>query len=486
MFLKHGVIYLVGRGLPGAILFFSIILYTRLLSPDDYGMYALVVTLVGFANTVFFWWLGRGLLRFLPVYEDRPEGLLSTVATSYAVLVVLTGVIGVAAGALFSDSIPFRFALIAIGMLWVQSWYEINLELVRIRLSPTLYAVLLFLRASMAVALGVAFIYLGLGAMGVLLGLFIGQLLPGMWQAFASWRQVRPRHADGEMTRQLLKYGVPLAMAFALTFVIAMSDRVLLGWLLDTHAVGIYSAGYDLAQQTLGLLTHVVFLAAYPLVLRALEKEGEDAAREKLSESLSALLAIGLPATAGLTLLAPNIVAVVLGAEFREQATLVVPWIAVSTLIASIKIFHFDLAFTLSRNTIGQVWVGLVAAGINVGLNLWWIPTLGVMGAAYSTFIAYSVGMVGSWLLGARVFSLPSARREDGKIAAATVIMAGVLWLLRNEQGLAALAWQIGAGIAVYGGMMVALDVLGIRSLLLRALRNRIAPREKVGPGDAG
>lgn len=42
--------------------------------------------------------------------------------------------------------------------------------------------------------------------------------------------------------------------------------------------MGLYAVGHDLAHQTLTMLFMLVSLAAYPLVVRALEQAGEDAA----------------------------------------------------------------------------------------------------------------------------------------------------------------------------------------------------------------
>src|SRR5258706_14352056 len=89
--LSHAAICLVARGLPGVIAFLAIPLFSRLLSPADYGRYALVVASVGLVNALLFQWLRLSLVRYLPVYKDEPERLKSTLLTVTLILIGATG-----------------------------------------------------------------------------------------------------------------------------------------------------------------------------------------------------------------------------------------------------------------------------------------------------------------------------------------------------------------------------------------------------------
>src|SRR5690606_5275570 len=142
-----------------------------------------------------------------------------------------------------------------------------------------------------------------------------------------------------------------------------------------------YAAGYDIANQGLTVLMMVVNLAAYPLLVRTLESKGILATQEQAVKSGTLLLGVSLPAAGSVVLLAPSIVQVVLGDSFRDTGRLLLPLIAAATFLAGLKAYHFDLAFQLGRWTVGQFWVSAIAAVVNVLLNLWWIPALGILGA---------------------------------------------------------------------------------------------------------
>jgi O-antigen/teichoic acid export membrane protein len=154
----------------------------------------------------------------------------------------------------------------------------------------------------------------------------------------------------------------------ALGYIVANSDRFMIGWLLGGGAVGRYAVSYDLAGQAINVALMAVTFAAYSIVVRAPEHDGSEAARCRLRGSVTALAAVGLPATAGLIVAAPNVVSVLLGERFQEDAT--VRWVALEALLAQLRAVYLNLAFQLARHTLGQTWISIATAALNVALNL--------------------------------------------------------------------------------------------------------------------
>jgi O-antigen/teichoic acid export membrane protein len=473
MLLRHTIAYLFARGIPGMANFLALALYTRLLSPEEYGHYAMAVAAVALANAVLFQWLRLGLLRFLPAHASNREAVLSTVFVGFWSLVGGTALLGGAALLLLADPVLHGLVALGIGLLWVEAWLELNLTLARSQLAPKRYGLLAMAKAVLSLTLGGLLAYLGLGAPGLMVGVALGTLLPAAWATARDWRGLRLSLVDKELVRQLVRYGLPLTAIFALNFVISSSDRFLLGWLQGSAAAGVYAVGYDLTQQSIGMLMMVVNLAAYPLAIQALEKSGEKAARSQLAQNVTLLFMIGLPSTVGLAVLAPSIAGVVVGSAFREASIALIPWVAVGAFLACARSYHLDLAFQLSRHTVGQVWVALSAAVVNFGLNMWWIPTLGFMGAAYATVVAYAVAFGVSLFLGRRVFPMPLPAKELCKVMLAVVGMGGILWPLRGALGVGMLVVQIACGLLVYGVLILVLNVASVRDKVYQMLRER-------------
>lgn len=470
MLLQHSALYTLARGLPGLINFAALAIYTRLLAPEEYGRYALVIAAVGLANAVLFQWLNLGLLRYLARYQDRKPVFLSTLVAGYLAVVLLSAVLGLVLFGFWPEAEMGGLIGLGILCLWTQAIFEANLQIAASQLTPQRYGLLALTKALTSLTLGGSLAWAGLGAAGVLWGLIGGLILPLVLWARREWRYLSPRYVDKALMRQFLSYGLPLTATFALTFVVSSSDRLLLGWLEGSHSAGLYAVGYDLPSQSLGVLMMVVNLAAYPLAVHALEQQGQKAAQAQLRKNAIGLLSIALPATVALVLLAPNIAQVVLGAEFRKAAVALIFWIAIASLFAGIKAYYFDLAFQLGQRTIVQIWIALAAAAINLTLNLWLIPKLSMMGAAYGTVCAYLCGLVLSIVLGRRHFKLPIPGYQSLKILGATFGMGLVLWPLLPLEGAVGLGIQIFVGLVSYGLFILVFNVAGSRTLLLRRL----------------
>jgi O-antigen/teichoic acid export membrane protein len=472
MLWQHSALYLLARGVPGLISLLAIGIYTRLLAPEDYGRYALVLAGVGLANKLLYEWLRLGLLRFAPGMREQQDRLLATIAATYLGLVVTTGAIGAVALALTD---PLSRWLIAAGipLLWIQALFDLELERARSQLLPQRYGLMAMTRACLALALGVLLVLVGFGALGLLLALVVGMLVALIQPLAAEIRQLRLRRFDPALLSSLSRYGGPLALTAALSFIIGSSDRFLIGWLLSDAAVGRYAVAYDLTSFSMGLLLMIVNLAAYPLVLRALEDHGPERARQQLVASSTALLAIGLPAMVGLVVLARPLAGVLLGPDFEADAAMLIPLIAIAALLRDMKAFYFDIAFYLGRNTVGQIWVTLAGASASIGLNLWWIPEFGLIGAASANIMAYAFALILSWALGRRVFALPGLPADSLKIAVAAVVMGGVLWPLAEARGVLAVVAQVAAGVVVYASLMWILNAADARLHVARWLGRR-------------
>jgi O-antigen/teichoic acid export membrane protein len=466
--LRHTLLYLAARGLPGAVNFLAIALYTRLLDPVIYGKYTLVLAGIGLADALLFQWLRLGLLRFLPGTGPGRSRFLHTVRVLFLRAAALGIPVAAAAWFLLRDRELALLSGLALGLLWLQAWFELNLELVRTQLSPVRYGLLAATRAVLSLGFAVLFITAGWGVAGILLALALGMTVP--YLVFGVRREWSMRDSAGfssELGRKLFRYGLPLTFTFALGFIVSTSDRFLLAWLAGTGSTGLYAASYDLSQFTIGMIMMVINLAAYPLIVRAMEEQGPAAARSQLRSSALLLIAVGLPAAAGLSALAPGVAAVIIGPGFRAAAVGIIPLISLAAFIAAFKSFHVDVGFQLGDRTGPQAWVMLVAALLNMALNLWWIPLAGITGAVWGTVVSYLAGLLLSWLLVRRIFPVPAPPAVAWKAVAATGVMVLVLMRLPVADSLLALVLQVAGGSFVYGAVLAALMPARIRFWLL-------------------
>lgn len=173
--LKNGIIYFTKRMSGSLIVLLAAAIYTRLLPPAEYGVYALVMSGALMAYAGVMQWLALSLSRFLPAYREREAVLLAHVAFGFMAVVIV-----VAAAVLVPWLAPdgrWRQVLALGAVLFVvMSFAELNLMVFQMRLEPQSYVQYALVRVAVAAAIGVTLAWQGLGTTGLLLGLVAGNL----------------------------------------------------------------------------------------------------------------------------------------------------------------------------------------------------------------------------------------------------------------------------------------------------------------------
>lgn len=470
MLLRHTLQYLLGRGGPAVFNLVAVAIYSRLLSPEQYGKFALVFAAVMLGNALFFLWLRMGLLRFSVSYKECKDVFLSTVAVSFLLTIAITGVLGTLLVLLWPDHDLSLLIALGVVFFWLHGWFELNLELLRSQLEPIRYGIVSAVKAALALGVGSLLVYAGFGPEGVLLGLIVASVLPMLGLFKKEWHGIKLKNYDRNTLRQLLNYGLPLTGTFALSFFTNSSDRFLLGWLLDTKAAGLYSVASDFAKQSILVMMMTVNLAAFPLAVRAYEHKSPEQARMQMLENGTLLLAISLPVSTAMVILSSNISSVLFGQAFAKISSELIPWIALGSFFSGVRMYYFDQCFHLGKATSRQVLVALGGAIVSVGMNIILIPHFGTIGSAYANVIAFATALLLSWVLGKKIFPLPLLGRGRLKLVIATAGMAVALWPVRLWSGSFALLCQVLLGLFVYCSLVLMLNICNSRCFVMGLL----------------
>jgi O-antigen/teichoic acid export membrane protein len=435
------------------------------------------VAVAGLVQAVCFQWIRLSLLRFYQRFaaDGRLPVLLASVGGSFLATSLLVSVVWLAVVlSLDLDAATRSTLLLGLPLTLSQSLFQLSLERHRAALAPRIYGRQTVVRSLLAFALAVFFAWaLRLREHGLLLGMALGPLLPTLRDAWLIRRDLARKYFDRGIALDLLRYGFPLALAFAFTFIISMSSRFFIRHILGESPLGLYAVAYDLAAQTLTVVFTLVNIAANPLTIKAVELDSATDQDRQLRQQMSLITGLGLPATAGLAFLAPVLAPLLLGAEYRAEAVAIVPWICLSAFLAGMKATYFDLSFQLSRRTTLQILPVAVGAVVNVLLNLLLIPRYGLDGAVISTVSCMALALAISVALGRRAIRLPIPWLDLGKIAAATAIMLGtIVWIPR------AMSWLYVAAILLlaatsFAAACLALDVADSRRTIKRMLATR-------------
>jgi len=475
MFWRGVLGYLPVNVVQGVVGLLTIVLFTRVLDPAQYGVYALAFSVGSLTQTVLLTWTEAAMARFLATRSEDGR-IADHFATLYrlwigAAVVVPLACAGVAISPLHG---PLKVAVIAaLACTLVNSLMKLALERRRAAGEVSGAAMLTIIQNAGGFAVGLALAFAGLGGAAPILGvgaisaLCVVLVLPGELK----------RLSGGKFDRALAKayaaYGLPVSLSLILALVLASTDRLLLGAFLDEATVGVYHAGYSLGSRTLDVVFIWLGMAGAPALIAALERGGQTALTQAAREQASFMTLLTLPAAVGLALVARPLAQLMVGEDLRVGAGHVTPWIAASGWLSGVTTYYLLQAFTLARRT-PLLIVSMSAPAIaNVILNLVLIPRLGLDGALWATTVSYGVGAVAAWALGRRACPLPIPWGVLAKAGAACVAMAVAVSLLPSPGGVLELALKAGVGAAVYGAIVLGLDVGGLRAKLSGLIRRR-------------
>lgn len=158
-------------------------------------------------------------------------------------------------------------------------------------------------------------------------------------------------------------------------------DIVLLrNMLADDAQVGNYAAAYRLLEGVILLLSPVALVCFRHLRLHA---EMRRAFARSLGRMLIAMAALAVGVLALGVLAGPWVVQATFGGQYAVAARLV-PWLFGALVFIMPNYILTQAAVALNRERFYAV-SAVLAAGMNVGLNLWLIPRFGPLGAAWAT-----------------------------------------------------------------------------------------------------
>ena len=467
--------YLPANIVQGVVGFLAIILFTRLLGPEDFGRYALAFSVMTLAHVAVFSWLEAAMARFWAA--QTPGAAQGHFASLYRTAFVLSAgflaVTGLAVWLLPTDPL-FKLAL-AVGLAGAPARCLVKLAQERFRAEGE---VAKSARLDMAVtagglAIGVGFALAGAGGAAPLLGLGLAPLAALPFVLPGELKQARGGTFEAGRVRDYAMYGYPIAASLALTVVLSSTDRFVLDAYLGEAAVGAYHASYSIANRTLDVLFLWLGTAGQPALVMALERGGMERLKVAAREQLSTFLLVGLPAAAGVALVARPLSEVLIGEDLRAAAASVTPWIALSALLFGLTAYYFGQAFTLGKKTKRLLIAMAVPAGLNVILNLILVPKFGLLGAAWATAASFGAGMVATWMIGRRVVDLPIPWESLARCGVATGLMALVVSQLPAAGGLAELILDASVGGIVYAAAALTLNAAGVRDVASALLARR-------------
>ena len=424
---RHSAIYGLGSLVSRFIAVLLLPVYTRYLTPADYGLIETLIALSAILTVLLAAGVKSAFFRFYFDEKDQ-AGHLRVIRTSFWFTMAMATA-GLVAGLALADPISqFLFGTgshadlvrAAFVGLWASVNYEQLTSLFRVEQRSVAYLIATLINLCLTVGATLLLVVVWeVGPIGVIVGNFTGTLLVYLG-LLAYRREQLGLEWDRELLREMNRFGMPLVPSALFLWALNFSDRFFLVKLSGPREVGLYSIGVRMASAIILFLA--AFRTAWPAFAYSIEDDRE--AKRAYSFVLTYIVVITSWMALGLGVLAPWLVRLLTTPSFYSAERVVAPLAFAAAAFGAYIVVVIGIG--RARKTRSNWVITGAACVLNIGLNLLLIPPYGMIGAAIATIGAYATLFVGMAWRAQRIYPVPYQWRRVATAAGVAIALTVV------------------------------------------------------------
>lgn len=405
---KHGLIYLSASIVNKAVPFLLLPIMTRYLSPAEYGLLSLFVVLNGLVGA----FVGMAMHTNIATnfYTESREqvgkvigNVVIVLAATTCIALLLIAPVSVAFDELFS--LPTRYFLLMPLLAFMSMVATLNTTI--LRNEGRVYAFAIFEIGQTVLTVATTMVLLagfGWGWMSQVSGM----LVSGIVFLVVSWRYMLGRgflrlQFDQTTVRDILALSLPLVPHALGGIVIAASDRIFIERMVGLEAVALYSVGYSFGM-AMSLVSDSFARAWGPWVYRTLAMPTDEAKREIVRHSYFAIAGMYVAAIL-IAWVAAGILPFMVTDSYRAASEFIL-WVTLAYATRGVYQVFFPFLVHLRKTSFLAVST-VIAACLNIVLNVVFIDAFGAIGAAYATMASFAASALLVFAYQSRKYPMP-------------------------------------------------------------------------------
>lgn len=386
---KASTFYLFGSLFNKGMAFFTVPIFTRLLSTSDYGIVttynswiSILAMVVGFA-------LHTGIRIAFVDYKEEMKDFMAT-TTTFTLL----------SGGLLSVAIIFVSRLVS---------FELNTTLIILCLLQSIatalvedYSMYLMMqyrykfRTALMILPNLISVILSVIAIKFVLtnDLYIGRIIPtaltvilfGILVCVLVYSKSRC-FLNRDYLKYALSFSLPLILHGIALNILSQSDRTMITWLADSSQTGIYSLIYNFSMIATVITTSLEGIWV-PWFYNKLQKKIYDEINVVAKDYINLMTYCMI----GVILVGPEVVKLLASSNYWDGIKIIPP-----VVLSNFIIFAYTLYVNIEhfhKKTKGITFNTVIAALTNIILNSLLIPKYGYVAAAFTTLASYLVSFV--------------------------------------------------------------------------------------------
>jgi len=424
--LKSTLIYSIGNISLKLIGLILLPVYTGHLPLEAYGRWGLLEITSQILVIIIGLRLSTAMIRFYSSEKDTEKkkeilflSLVITLVSVVLFLFVLYPLAGTASRIYFEDeSFKMYFKLL---FIWssMEVLNRLSLDFVRIIQKPILYVIAVSIRFISVLGLNIYFIVgRDMGIEGIILGQTIGSFLLLLITLPILISRMKFSR-DLQLSGQLFKYGFPLIFSSLSIYLLTVGDRFLIKILLDYESVGIYSLSYKISSFIKLVLIQAFQLGFIPIVFNMFDKTDF---RRFVSKSFIYYTVILVFASLALSIFSKDVIYAFSENPDYYDAYRYIPFMLLAFCFQALQsVFTIGLHYV--KRISNQIWITFGAAAINLSLNWFLIPKMGLNGSVLAANISSLFMALFTYFLAQKYYRIPY---EIHKVGIVLLVAVGI------------------------------------------------------------
>lgn len=429
---RHALHYFFTNVFTALISIAALMIYTRLLTAADYGIYFLTHTTAALFYSLLYGSISAAITRFSPALKHTENARFTNSAFALMFSITVTAIFLTSMTVYFFHSFYVKFIWLGLALFLAQGYFQTSLDVLRAKLRSFAYLIFSLCRAGLTLLIGLGFIYLGFKASAPLLGLVLSYALTTILIYLIPKTKITFNISQYSFAdiKKILSYGIPLALNLSLIYIVSNTDRWLLAALCSKEAAGLYSAAFVIPFYGFTILMTVMNLAAFPLIVKAEAQKEHGIVRQLFLDQLTLFVLLVCPLVVLLLQLEHPLMNLLLGEAYRQTAFQLMPWFILASVIGGLKYYYADLVFMLKQKTQLQLLLTGITVALNAIFNYFFILKWQMLGAIYGTSSALLIGLILSLIIGRFYYPLPFETKVFLKSLIPTILLSGLIFCL--------------------------------------------------------
>jgi O-antigen/teichoic acid export membrane protein len=460
MYMNHGqtsLILFLSKLTTSALGFLATLYFARELGAEVLGVYALVLTVVGWLFLFIDLGVGQALIKRVSEENEESEYLAAAIIWVLLLALCLFTIILIGRPILesyvseFDQYSAFSVIWFIIPYILAKSFATIVSYVIEGERKVHITGLIDFFNFGGRSVLQIVLVFLGFGLSGMIAGSIVGSILAGI--AGMVWMTVLPARPTKQHFRSLYNYAKFSWISNLQTRAFNEVDILLLGVFVETSLVGVYSIAWSLSK-FLDLFGTAIRSTLFPEISNISAGKSDQAAAGLIEDSLAYTGLIATPGLIGSVVLGERLL-MIYGKEFTNGATVL------GYLILAVLLFSYQKQLMGALNGLNYpniaFRVNAVFIAANTALNLIFIPQYGIKGAAAASVLStgFSLGLAYLMLSQLIAFAFPYAQIARQWVAALAMgvsilaIQAGIenTSILNNDAVIVTSLVCFGAGV---------------------------------------